>query len=63
MDEYNHKLAGRYNQLRNVNDIHIQLDVLSTTPEGVYQLKEVYAKLIKKFYLEKEFHTDLEAKY
>lgn len=29
----------------------------------MYQLKEVYAKMIKKFYIEKEFHTDLEAKY
>jgi len=36
MDEYNHKLWDKYNQLWNVNDIHIQIDVLSTTPEGVY---------------------------
>jgi len=36
MDEYNHKLWAKYNQLRNVNDVHIQIDVLSTTVEGVY---------------------------
>lgn len=36
MDDYNHKLWDKYNQLWNVNDIHIQIDVLSTTPEGVY---------------------------
>jgi len=36
MNEYNQKLANKFDAVRNVNDVHIQIDVLSTTPQGVY---------------------------
>lgn len=42
MDEYNQKLARKFEAIRNVNDIHIQIDVLSTTIPGVMQLKKKY---------------------
>ena len=63
MEETNQKLLYELNKRQNVDDIHIQIDVLSTTPQGVLQLKEKYAKLIAKFYIERNRHEDLEEEY
>lgn len=63
MDKTNQKLLHELNKRQNVDDIHIQIDVLSTTPQGVAQLKEKYAKLIAKFYIERNRHEDLEDEY
>ena len=63
MDDTNQKLLYELNKRQNVDDIHIQIDVLSTTPQGVLQLKEKYAKLIAKFYIERNRHEDLEEEY
>ncbi len=63
MEAANNVLGRKLEAIQNVNDIHIQIDVLQTTEEGTYQLREKYAKLIKKFYLEKEAHSEYEEKY
>jgi len=63
MDKTNQKLLSELHKRQNVDDVHIQIDVLSTTPQGVAQLKEKYAKLIAKFYIERNRHEDLEEDY
>ncbi|CAI2366387.1 unnamed protein product [Moneuplotes crassus] len=63
MEDTNKKLLHELNTRQNVDDVHIQIDVLSTTPQGVAQLKEKYAKLIAKFYIERNRHEDLEEDY
>lgn len=63
MDDINQKLLKELNKRQNVDDVHIQIDVLSTTPQGISQLKEKYAKLIAKFYIERNRHEDLEEDY
>ena len=63
MDETNKELNHELHKRQNVDDVHIQIDVLSTTPQGVAQLKEKYAKLIAKFYIERNRHEDLEEEY
>lgn len=63
MTSTNEKLLHELEKRQNVDDIHIQIDVLSTTPQGIAQLKEKYAKLIAKFYIERNRHEDLEEEY
>ena len=63
MEETNKKLIHEAHQRQNVDDVHIQIDVLSTTPQGIAQLKEKYANLIAKFYIERNRHEDLEEDY
>ena len=63
MEKTNQKLLHELHTRQNVDDVHIQIDVLSTTPQGVAQLKEKYAKLIAKFYIERNRHEDLEEEY
>jgi chromosome segregation ATPase len=63
MEKTNQKLLNELHKRQNVDDVHIQIDILSTTPQGVAQLKEKYAKLIAKFYIERNRHEDLEEEY
>lgn len=48
----NDRIQERIRVLQNVDDVHIQIDVLSTSSQGVDQLKEKYSKAVARFYLE-----------
>ena len=59
----NTQLGRKLEAIQNVDDINIQIDILSNTKEGTFVLREKYAKLQKKFYLEREAHEAYEQKY
>ena len=40
--------------MQNVDEIHIEIDALSTTPQGVQTLRERYARMMDRFTKEKE---------
>lgn len=46
-----------------MDEVHIEIDVLANTPQGVATLREKYAKLIKRYELERTRYDGLEKEY
>ncbi|CDW82949.1 UNKNOWN [Stylonychia lemnae] len=49
--------------LINVDEVHIEIDVLAQTPQGINTLKERYVKLMNRFELERKRYDALEKEY
>eukprot|EP00347_Sterkiella_histriomuscorum_P020316 403338277 len=59
----NEKMNKRITYLQNVDEVHIEIDVLAQTPQGINTLKERYAKLMMRFELERKRYDALEKEY
>lgn len=49
--------------LQNVEEVHIEIDVLAQTMQGINTLKERYAKLMMRYELERKRYDSLEKEY
>lgn len=59
----NEKMQRRITYLQNVDEVHIEIDVLAQTPQGINTLKERYAKLMMRFEMERKRYDALEKEY
>jgi len=59
----NEKMVRRIAHLQNVDEVHIEIDVLAQSPQGVNALKEKYAKLMNRFEMERKRYDALEKEY
>jgi len=56
-------MITKLNQMQSVEEIHIEYDVLSTTEEGLNQLKEKMMKILGRMENEEERYKELQAEY
>ena len=56
-------MTRRIQILQNVEEVHIEIDVLSQTQQGINTLKEKYAKLLMRYELERKRYDGLEKEY
>ena len=59
----NEKIRAQLNYLTNVDEIHIGIDALANTPQGIHVLKDKYSKLFERFETEKQREDALEKEY
>ena len=59
----NERMQRRLSHLQGVDEVHIEIDVLAQTPQGVTALKERYAKLQLRFEAERKRYDALEREY
>jgi len=50
-------------QMQNVDEVHIEYDVLSTSEAGIIQLKEKMAKIIARIQLEERRYKEMQESY
>lgn len=56
-------MKTKLSRMQNVDEIHIEIDTLSTTPHGVQTLKNRYAKMMDRFAKEKERNEQYENEF
>ena len=59
----NEKMGRKITQAQNVDEVHIEIDVLAQTAQGLATLKDKYAKLMRRFDMEKKRYDALEKEY
>jgi hypothetical protein len=59
----NEIMKTKLSRMQNVDEIHIEIDTLSTTPHGVQTLKNRYAKMMDRFAKEKERNEQYENEF